>query len=66
MPSTDGRTPRRVHVERRKLFVQYLAQGMDPLEAAQKSRHPAEKALETLSGLGFVLTVLEPEHAEAA
>jgi hypothetical protein len=60
-----GRTPRREHVRRRKDFIRLLADGVDPVEAARRSGHPAEKALATLSELGFVLTTLEPERAAA-
>jgi hypothetical protein len=55
-----GRPTRKVTRERRMKFVAELARGTDPLTAAKLSGHPAEKALETLSGLGFTLTVLEP------
>jgi hypothetical protein len=60
-----GRTPRREHIRRRKEFIRELGKGTDPLTAARKSGHPAEKALATLSELGFVLTVLEPEKRAA-
>jgi hypothetical protein len=60
-----GRTPRHEHIRRRKDFVAELARGTDPLTAARRSGHPAEKALETLSELGFVLTTLEQEERAA-
>lgn len=66
MSARLGRTPRRVHVERRKEFIRLLDAGVDPLTAAERSGHPAAKALETLSGLGFRLTTLAPVEDRAA
>jgi hypothetical protein len=60
-----GRTPRREHVRRRKDFIRLLTDGVNPVEAARRSGHPAEKALATLSELGFTLSVLEPEQQAA-
>lgn len=54
-----GRTPEREHTRRRKAFIVRLAAGDDPITAAKRSGHPAEKALATLSELGFKLTSLE-------
>ena len=57
----------RDHVRRKRQheFVKALAQGVDPATAAEQSGHPAHRALQTLSELGFVLTVLEPEKKAA-
>jgi hypothetical protein len=57
--SVGGRPRKSVANQRRIDFVKELARGTDPLTAARKSGHPAEKALATLSELGFQLTTLE-------
>ena len=54
-----------VRDRRRKQFVVELARTNDPVEAARLSGHPAERALETLRDLGFVLTTLDPEKRAA-
>lgn len=62
MVAHSGGRPRNSEiVRRRKEFIRLLQAGVDPLTAARRSGHPAERALETLSGLGFTLAVLEPE-----
>jgi hypothetical protein len=66
MAAAVGRPRKRDIIKRRKDFIGLLAEGVDPAEAAERSGHPAEKALKTLSELGFVLTTLEPEEAQAA
>lgn len=66
MAVSVGGRPRKSEIERRrKNFVGLLASGVDPATAAEISRHPAERALKTLSELGFVLSVLEPEERAA-
>jgi hypothetical protein len=66
MRAYKGRVPERVLRKRQHEFVRLLAAGVDPAEAAERSGHPAHRALKTLSELGFKLTVLEPEEAQAA
>jgi hypothetical protein len=66
MAAAVGRPRKRDIIKRRKDFIGLLAEGVDPAEAAELSGHPAEKALRTLSELGFKLTVLEPAETEAA
>lgn len=66
MPTPTGGRPRNSEItRRRKEFIRLLADGVDPLTAAETSGHPAQKALATLSELGFVLTTLEPEKLAA-
>lgn len=55
-----------VREQRQKLFVTELARTGDPVEAARRSKHPAERALETMRDLGFKLEVLDPSFDEAA
>jgi hypothetical protein len=66
MRAYKGRVPERVLRQRQHEFVKLLAKGVDPASAAEQSGHPAHRALKTLSELGFVLTTLEPEEAQAA
>ena len=61
-----GRVPERILRERQHEFVTLLARGVPPAEAAERSGHPANRALKTLSELGFTLTVLDPPEAQAA
>jgi hypothetical protein len=58
----QGRTPQHEHKRRRQDFIKLIAQGVDPLTAAQESGQPADKALETLAEL-YKLRVVELEDA---
>lgn len=65
MAHPGGRPSKRVLRQRRMEFVGHLSRGVPPVEAARLSGHSAERALETLSELGFVLTTLAPDREAA-
>jgi hypothetical protein len=61
-----GGRPRTRDLERQERdFVKFLNNGVDPLRAAQLSGHSAERALKTLSELGFVLGAYIPQEQAA-
>jgi hypothetical protein len=67
MTSSVGGRPSKRDLRRQRMeFIRLLADGHDPVEAAQVSGHRAERALETLRDLGFTLTVLDGDMDVAA
>jgi hypothetical protein len=67
MTSSVGGRPSKHDLRRQRMeFIGLLAEGHDPVEAAQISGHRAERALETLRDLGFTLSVLDGDMDVAA